>query len=70
MVTRRSTPLLGVILVSVVIVGAAVTRGTPEPVVTLENDDDATYHVTAYTVEDLAAAGYLNFEVTTAIGGS
>lgn len=65
MVSRRSVLLLCALLLGGVLVGVAATTGTPEPVVTLENDDNVTYHVTAYTVEDLDAAGYLNFEVTT-----
>lgn len=65
MVTRRSVLLLCALLLGAVLVGVAATTGTPEPVVTLENDHNVTYHVTAYTVDDLDAAGYLNFEVTT-----
>lgn len=65
--SRRLAIAIGVVLVGVFLAGTvlgAAGVGTPEPVVTLENDDDVTYRVTAYTVEDRDAAGYLNFEVT------
>ncbi|AEH39161.1 hypothetical protein [Halopiger xanaduensis] len=69
MVSRRSALLLTVLLAAAVaIAGVGVAMGTPEPVLTLENDDTASYHVTAYTVDDRDEAGYLNFEVTTRDG--
>lgn len=69
MVARRFAILLSMLLLlGAILVGVTATVGTPEPVVTLENDDDVTYHVTAYTVDDQDAAGYLNFEVTTEAG--
>ncbi|SDR05093.1 hypothetical protein [Natronobacterium texcoconense] len=64
MVSRRSV-LLALVLLGAVLVGVGFATGTPEPVLTIENDDNVSYQVTAYTVEDLDAAGYLNFEVTT-----
>lgn len=55
------------LLMSVILVGSG-SIGTPEPTVTLENDDTVTYHVTAYTVDNPDVAGSLNFEVTTEDG--
>ena len=69
MVSRRSLLVGGGLLVlTLVLTSGVLGVGTPEPVVTLENEDDATYHVTAYTVTDADAAGFLNFEVTTEDG--
>lgn len=69
MVSRRFALLSAVLLATAVAVaGVGVVMGTPEPVLTLENDDTAAYHVTAYTVDDQDEAGYLNFEVTTREG--
>lgn len=65
MVARRPAILLAVLLLGVALVGGAVALGSPEPVVTIENGDNVSYRVTAYTVEDTDEAGYLNFEVTT-----
>jgi hypothetical protein len=56
-----------VLLFSVLLVGSGLI-GTPEPTVALENEDTDTYYVTAYTVADQDAAGFLNFEVTTEEG--
>ncbi|SEH64280.1 hypothetical protein SAMN05192561_11828 [Halopenitus malekzadehii] len=71
MVSRRSL-LVGsallLVLLGVVLTSGTLGLGTAEPVVTLENQDDATYYVTAYTVEDADAAGFLNFEVRTEDG--
>ena len=68
MVARRLAILLLALLLGTVFAGAAFAVGTPEPMVTLENEDTESYRVTAYTTEDLDEAGYLNFEVTTADG--
>ncbi|RQG95067.1 hypothetical protein [Natrarchaeobius chitinivorans] len=65
---RRLAILLAAVLLAVSLVGFAAATGTPEPVVTIENEDDVSHHVTAYTIEDMDTAGYLNFEVTTEDG--
>lgn len=68
MVSRRSLLVGGALLLAVILVSGSLGIGTPEPMVTLENEDNATYHVTAYTVKDADTAGFLNFEVTTGDG--
>lgn len=67
MIPRRLLLLggVGILVVGGFIVALAIGVGTPEPTVALENQDDETHYVTAYTVPDEDAAGYLNFEVTT-----
>ena len=65
MVPRRLLLLGGALVLAGFIAALAIGVGTPEPTVTLENQDNETHYVTAYTVPDEDAAGYLNFEVTT-----
>ncbi|QFU84351.1 hypothetical protein [Natronorubrum aibiense] len=66
MAFRRPFLLVGGVLVLCVLLAATVFAvGTPEPTVTLENQDNETHYVTVYTVSDEDVAGYLNFEVTT-----
>ncbi|MCW8171920.1 hypothetical protein [Natrialba swarupiae] len=68
MVSRRLAVLLSAVALAAVVVGIGAATGTPEPILTIENENDVEYHVTAYTVEDMDEAGYLNFEVTTEDG--
>jgi len=65
MVPRRSFLIGGLLIVCLLLAGTALALGTPEPTVTFENQDNETHYVTAYTVPDEDAAGYVNFEVTT-----
>ena len=65
MVPRRSLLIGGLLLVGLLLVGSAFAVGTPEPTVTLENQDNETHYVTVYTASDEDLAGYVNFEVTT-----
>lgn len=64
MVSRSRTLLLLVVLAAV-LVGAGVATGDPKPQLTVENERSTTQYVTAYTVPDTGAAGYVNFAVTT-----
>lgn len=68
MVSRRTIALL----VGLVVIGSLVWYGTAtrsaQPTLTVENEDNVSYAVTAYTVESRQAAMYLNFEVTTRDG--
>ena len=65
MVPRRSLLIGSALIVGLLLVGSAFAVGTPEPAVTLDNQDNETHYVTVYTVPDEDAAGYVNFEVTT-----
>ncbi|THE65708.1 hypothetical protein D8Y22_05935 [Salinadaptatus halalkaliphilus] len=68
MISRRLAALLTLTLLAVSLVGLTDVPGDPAPELTVESEDDDTYYVSAYTVADADAAGYLNFEVTTADG--
>lgn len=68
MVSRRTIVLLAVValLGGFSVVGGAVIDAPPE--MTVANEDDTTYRVTAYTVESGQTASLMNFEVTTENG--
>ena len=69
MVLRRPVVVgAGLLLVITVLLVSSGSIGSPEPTVTLENEDTVTYRVTAYTVDNPDVAGFLNFEVTTEDG--
>lgn len=65
MLSRRSLHVGALLVLCLLLSGAALAVGTPEPAVTVENQDDERYYVTAYTVQDQDVAGYVNFEGTT-----
>lgn len=68
MVSRQTGLLLAVLvaLSGVSVVGAEVVDAPPT--LTVENDDDTTYRVTAYTADSRADALLTNFRVTTPNG--
>ncbi|WP_254764001.1 hypothetical protein [Natrinema marinum] len=68
MASRRVGVLLaGLILLSGLTVAAGAVIDAP-PTLTVENEDDTTYRVTAYTVEDRQTALLTNFAITTEDG--
>lgn len=68
MVSRRTTALLvGLVLLGGLSVAAGEVYDAP-PTMTVTNEDDTTYRVTAYTAESRQAALLMNFEVTTRDG--
>jgi hypothetical protein len=68
MVSRRTTVVLaGLILLSGLSIVTGAVIDAP-PTLTVANEDDTTYRVTAYTVEDRQTALLMNFVVTTEDG--
>lgn len=68
MVSQRTTVVLaGLLLLSGFSVVAGAVIEAP-PTLTVANEDDTTYRVTAYTVEDRQTALLMNFVVTTEDG--
>ncbi|WP_135852261.1 hypothetical protein [Halorussus salinus] len=68
MASRRTTALLACL---VLLGGLSVVAGDvyeAPPTLTVTNEDDTTYRVTAYTAESRQAALLMNFEVTTREG--
>ena len=65
MVSQRITVLLAILVLSS---GVSVVAGdviTSPPTMTVTNEDNTTYRVTAYTTESLQTALLMNFAVTT-----
>lgn len=68
MAPRRMTVFLAsLVLLSGLSVAAGAVIDAP-PILTVENEDDTTYRVTAYTVEDRQTALLTNFAITTEDG--
>ena len=68
MVSRRTIVLLaGLVLLSGGSVAAGAVIDAP-PTMTVANEDDTTYRVTAYTAETVQTASLMNFAVTTEDG--